>query len=32
MVRLAVILHNLFGGHLYEYVCPPLEDGKVDVS
>lgn len=24
MVRFAVILHNLIGGHLYEYVVPIL--------
>ena len=33
MVRLAVILHNLFGGHLYEYVSSPgafeETDGKL---
>jgi hypothetical protein len=32
MVRLAVILHNLFGGHLYEYVFSPGVFEEADES
>jgi len=31
MVRFAVILHNLLGGHLYEYVCTFLGSTNIQL-